>query len=60
MGLLVIGRDRFLQRSGMTQRFEWRRKHTVINSLHIHCVTFDELAAALKLICNRLLSIAAS
>jgi hypothetical protein len=60
IGLLVIGRDCFLQRSGMNQRFEWRRKHTVVNSLHIHCVTFDELASALKHTCNRLLAVAAT
>jgi hypothetical protein len=57
-GLLVIGRDCFLHRSGLMQRFEWRRRHTVINSLHIHCVTFDELAVELKATCGRLLAMA--
>lgn len=58
VGLLVIGRDCFLQRAGLTQRFEWRRRHTVINSLHVHCVTFDELARELRTNCNRLLATA--
>lgn len=58
IGLLVVGRDRYLHASGLSQRFEWRRSHTVINSLHIRCVTFDELAVELRANCNRLLATA--
>ena len=48
VGILVLGRDRFLKQAGLTQRFEWRRKFTVINSQHLHCFTFDELALELR------------
>jgi len=42
-GLLVIGRDRFIQQSGLMQRFRWRSSKTVINSRLLHCMTFDQL-----------------
>lgn len=42
-GLLVIGRDRFIQQSGLMQRFRWRSSKTVINSKLLHCMTFDQL-----------------
>lgn len=42
-GLLVIGRDSFLQRYGSMQRFRWRCSKTVINSKPLHCMTFDQL-----------------
>lgn len=48
VGILVLGRDRFLKNAGLTQRFTWRRAHTVINSQHLHCFTFDELARELR------------
>jgi hypothetical protein len=48
VGILVIGRDQFLKKTGLSQRFEWRRKYTVINSQHLHCFTFDELARELR------------
>lgn len=41
-GILVIGRDRFLDTS-LKKRFDWRTSNTVINSKHINCYTFDEL-----------------
>jgi len=44
----LLGRDHFLKQAGLTQRFEWRRKFTVINSQHLHCFTFDELALELR------------
>lgn len=43
---------------GFSQIVDWRRRHTVINSLHVHCVTFDELARELRTNCNRLLATA--
>ena len=42
-GLLVIGRDKFLQQSGLMQRFRWRSSKTIINSKPLHCITFDQL-----------------
>lgn len=48
VGILLLGRDRFLKKAGLKQRFEWRRKFTVINSQHLHCFTFDELALELR------------
>lgn len=48
VGILVVGRDIFLKQSGLTKRFEWRREHTVIDSKHLSCFTFDELARELR------------
>ena len=42
MGLLVIGRDESLDLNER-RRLEWRRQNTVVNSKHIHCLTYDEL-----------------
>ncbi|NER96605.1 MAG: DUF4263 domain-containing protein [Symploca sp. SIO1B1] len=42
MGLLVIGRDESLELKER-RRLEWRRQNTVVNSKHIHCLTYDEL-----------------
>ncbi|WP_413173792.1 Shedu immune nuclease family protein [Anabaena azotica] len=42
-GLLVIGRDKFLQQYGLMQRFRWRSSKTIINSKPLHCITFDQL-----------------
>jgi Domain of unknown function (DUF4263) len=43
VGLLVIGRDKFIQQSGLMQRFRWRSSKTIINSKYLHCMTFDQL-----------------
>nr|WP_229262381.1 Shedu immune nuclease family protein [Duganella guangzhouensis] len=48
LGVLIIGRDHFLKQAGLMQRFEWRRRHTVINSRNLRCFTFDELARELR------------
>jgi hypothetical protein len=42
-GLLVIGRsETFTPRE--SRRLAWRQDRTVVNSRHIRCVTFDQLA----------------
>lgn len=48
VGALILGRDHFLKQAGLMQRFEWRRRHTVINSRSLRCFTFDELARELR------------
>jgi hypothetical protein len=47
MGLLVIGRDRYLL-PGERERLEWRRSNVVVASQAIHVVTFDGLAEDLQ------------
>jgi len=47
MGLLIIGRDRYLE-PREKRRLDWRRKKLIVNSQHIHCITFDELADILS------------
>ena len=42
-GVLVIGRDQHMD-AGERMRFDWRREHVVIDSKHIVCVTYDQLA----------------
>lgn len=48
VGIIVLGRDHFLKQAGLTQRFEWRRDHTVINNQPLRCYTFDGLAKELR------------
>lgn len=41
-GILVLGRDQYL-RPGEKERLEWRRRHVIVASQPIQCVTFDRL-----------------
>ena len=41
-GTLVVGRDQHMD-DGERLRLEWRRRHVVVNSRAVFCVTFDEL-----------------
>lgn len=41
-GMLVIGRSEGLEQRER-DRLRWRRDRLIVNSKHIHCVTFDEL-----------------
>ncbi|MEB3308660.1 MAG: Shedu immune nuclease family protein [Snowella sp.] len=47
-GLLIIGRNHFLQQAGLIQRFRWRSHKTIINSKSLHCITFDNLLEELQ------------
>jgi hypothetical protein len=42
-GVVIIGRDHFLQAQGTQKRFDWRVGKTAIDSRSIHCFTFDTL-----------------
>jgi hypothetical protein len=42
-GLLVIGRDAWLSHPRERQRWDWRNRKVLVNSLPVHCVTYDEL-----------------
>lgn len=55
LGLLVIGRDRFIDDNGLRQRLKWRTSHTIIDSKPIHCITFDKFYTELsRRLSNRL------
>jgi Domain of unknown function (DUF4263) len=41
-GMLIIGRSEGLEQRER-DRLRWRRDRLIVNSKHIHCVTFDEL-----------------
>ena len=43
VGLLVIGRDRFLTDPSLRQRLTWRSEQVVVCSRKLHCITFDKL-----------------
>jgi hypothetical protein len=43
VGLLVIGRDKFLTDPSLRQRLTWRSEHVVVCSRKLHCITFDKL-----------------
>ena len=45
--LLVVGRDRHLTEPER-RRLTWRARRVVVDSQHVHCCTFDELAADLR------------
>jgi hypothetical protein len=42
MGMLVVGRNKFLE-AGERQRLNYRRRHVIVDSHKIECVTYDEL-----------------
>lgn len=42
-GLLVAGRDEALAHPRERRRWVWRSRKVVVNSLHILCVTYDQL-----------------
>jgi hypothetical protein len=42
-GLLVIGRDAFLDRAGEPARLLWRSQHVLVNSKPVWILTFDQL-----------------
>lgn len=42
-GLLVIGRDSFVNEAGCSSRLRWRKEKTVVNRRRLHCLTFDAL-----------------
>jgi Domain of unknown function (DUF4263) len=46
-GILIAGRDEYLQ-PGEKERLAWRRKHVVVASQHVECVTFDGLMRDLQ------------
>ncbi len=45
-GLLVVGRSEGFSVREL-RRLAWRQERTIVNSRHIRCVTFDQLAEAL-------------
>jgi hypothetical protein len=47
-GILIIGRNSSFNTEIDKKRFRWRRRHTIIQSKKIHCVTYDELLEDLK------------
>jgi len=47
-GILIIGRTEGLEQRER-DRLRWRRDKILINSKHIHCVTFDELYSHLDM-----------
>lgn len=42
-GILVVGRSTHINKTGNKNRFEWRKKKTVIDSKELKCLTFDNL-----------------
>ncbi len=47
VGLLVIGRDRFLTDPALKQRLIWRSEQVIVSSRKLCCITFDKLYADL-------------
>jgi hypothetical protein len=43
IGLLVVGRDKFLADPSLRQRLTWRSEQVVVCSRKLHCITFDKL-----------------
>jgi len=42
-GVLVVGRDEWLNHPRERRRWDWRSQKVVVNSLHIRCLTYDQL-----------------
>ena len=49
VGLLVVGRDKFLTDSSLKRRLSWRSEQVVVCSRKLHCITFDKLYTDLDL-----------
>lgn len=47
-GVLVIGRDTYVDGFGLRERFDWRVEKTVVDSKKILCLTFDELLTEMQ------------
>jgi Domain of unknown function (DUF4263) len=43
VGLLVVGRDKFIADPSLRQRLTWRSEQVVVCSRKPHCITFDKL-----------------
>jgi len=43
VGLLVIGRDQYLNDPSLKQRLTWRSEQVIVCSRKLHCITFDKL-----------------
>ncbi len=43
VGLLVVGRERFLIDPTLKQRLTWRSEQVIVCSRKLHCITFDKL-----------------
>lgn len=48
-GMLVIGRDNYLNDESLRFRLHWRSTNVIINSVPILCLTYDSLYLQLKL-----------
>jgi hypothetical protein len=55
-GLLVIGRSSDLTHPREMSRWRWRQQKVLINSLPIHCVTYDDLCSELLARLTKLIS----
>jgi len=47
VGILVVGRKKFLDEAGGEKRLWWRKNRTAINSKQLNCMTFDQLYSEL-------------
>jgi Domain of unknown function (DUF4263) len=48
VGLLVVGRDRYLTDPSLRQRLTWRSEQVIVCSRKLHCITFAKLYADLN------------
>jgi hypothetical protein len=47
-GVLVVGRDKFVQEAKGEERLKWRKEHTLINNRKLRCMTFDLLLSEMR------------
>jgi hypothetical protein len=48
VAVLVIGRDRFLEKPLHRDRLVWRSEHVVVASRKVNCITYDQLSRELS------------
>lgn len=46
-GVLIIGRNHFLDKPNLINRLDWRSKNVIVNSKRIRIITYDDLYHAL-------------
>lgn len=47
-GMLIIGRNKFIQQAGLRSRLDWRNEKVSVNQKQIFCCTYDDLYDDLK------------
>jgi hypothetical protein len=43
VAVLIIGRDRFIEKAPLRERLTWRSEQVIVASRKVNCITYDRL-----------------